>query len=128
MKLDMLSAPQLSSVKKQLDEEVEHLSASYTQIGAVQAKFKECARIVNTTATSLNGAFSHEFSAAVPSRVDDFRRLDRNDILVPLTNSLYVRGKLSTPDRVIVDVGTGFYVEKVSYYFRKCPRTCLTLC
>jgi prefoldin subunit 5 len=33
---------------------------------------------------------------------------------VPLTNSLYVRGKLSNPDRVLVDVGTGFYVEKVS--------------
>jgi prefoldin alpha subunit len=32
---------------------------------------------------------------------------------VPLTNSLYVKGKLSQPDRVIVDVGTGFYVEKV---------------
>ena len=34
--------------------------------------------------------------------------------MVPLTNSLYVRGKLADPDRVIVDVGTGFYVEKVS--------------
>jgi hypothetical protein len=32
---------------------------------------------------------------------------------VPLTNSLYVKGKLADPDRVIVDVGTGFYVEKV---------------
>lgn len=34
---------------------------------------------------------------------------------MPLTNSLYVRGKLTNPDRVIVDVGTGFYVEKVSF-------------
>jgi prefoldin alpha subunit len=39
---------------------------------------------------------------------------DKKDILVPLTNSLYVRGKLSDPDRFIVDIGTGFYVEKVS--------------
>jgi hypothetical protein len=38
---------------------------------------------------------------------------DKKDILVPLTNSLYVKGKLSQPDRVIVDVGTGFFVEKV---------------
>jgi prefoldin alpha subunit len=29
-----------------------------------------------------------------------------------MTNSLYVKGRLSQPDRVIVDVGTGFYVEK----------------
>jgi hypothetical protein len=31
---------------------------------------------------------------------------------VPLTNSLYARGKLSNASRVLVDVGTGFYVEK----------------
>ena len=32
---------------------------------------------------------------------------------MPLTNSLYVPGKLSDPDHVIVDVGTGYYVQKV---------------
>jgi len=34
-------------------------------------------------------------------------------ILVPLTTSLYVPGKLADIENVIVDVGTGFYVEKV---------------
>ena len=34
-------------------------------------------------------------------------------ILVPLTTSLYVPGTLADPENVIVDVGTGFYVEKV---------------
>ena len=34
-------------------------------------------------------------------------------ILVPLTNSLYVPGKLCDPDHVIVDVGTGYFVRKV---------------
>jgi len=34
-------------------------------------------------------------------------------ILVPLTSSLYVPGTLADTDNVIVDVGTGFYVEKV---------------
>lgn len=32
--------------------------------------------------------------------------------MVPLTNSLYVNGTLSNTSHVIVDVGTGFYVEK----------------
>jgi prefoldin alpha subunit len=35
-------------------------------------------------------------------------------VLVPLTNSLYVKGRLADPDHVLVDVGTGFYVEKVT--------------
>jgi len=34
-------------------------------------------------------------------------------ILVPLTTSLYVPGTLADSENVIVDVGTGFYVEKV---------------
>lgn len=34
-------------------------------------------------------------------------------ILVPLTNSLYVPGKLHDLEHVIVDVGTGYYVKKV---------------
>ncbi|KAK3363019.1 putative prefoldin subunit 5 [Lasiosphaeria hispida] len=87
--LDSLSAQQLTAVKKQLDEEVEHLSGSYQQLAVAQAKFKECLHVVST---------------AGPTSLDD--------ILVPLTNSLYVKGKLSEPDRVIVDVGTGFFVEK----------------
>jgi prefoldin alpha subunit len=33
-------------------------------------------------------------------------------ILVPLTSSLYVPGKLADTEHVVVDVGTGFYVEK----------------
>lgn len=37
----------------------------------------------------------------------------RDDLLVPLTSSLYVKGKLADREKVLVDVGTGFYVEKV---------------
>lgn len=40
------------------------------------------------------------------------RPAENKSILVPLTNSLYVRGKLASASHVIVDVGTGFYVEK----------------
>ncbi|KAK3936293.1 prefoldin [Diplogelasinospora grovesii] len=87
--LDSLSANQLSAVKKQLDDEVEHLSGSYTQLAAAQAQFKECLRILKSQSVE-----------------------EKRDILVPLTNSLYVKGQLADPDKVLVDVGTGFYVEK----------------
>jgi len=33
-------------------------------------------------------------------------------LLVPLTSSLYVPGQLADTEHVLVDVGTGFYVEK----------------
>ena len=34
-------------------------------------------------------------------------------VLVPLTSSLYVPGKLQDVENVIIDVGTGYYVQKV---------------
>lgn len=35
-------------------------------------------------------------------------------LLVPLTSSLYVPGKLADEQNVLVDIGTGFYVEKTT--------------
>ena len=34
-------------------------------------------------------------------------------MLIPLTNSLYVPAKLADHENVIVDIGTGYYVQKV---------------
>lgn len=44
---------------------------------------------------------------------DDVRGTPDKTVLVPLTNSLYVPGKVVKPETVIVDIGTGYYVEKV---------------
>lgn len=44
-------------------------------------------------------------------------------VLVPLTNSLYVSGELTSTETVLVDVGTGFMIEKVSCDSSPC--TCL---
>ena len=49
---------------------------------------------------------------------------DGKDVLVPLTGSMYVPGKLCNADKVVVDIGTGYYVEKPSkeakeYFDRK---------
>ena len=32
-------------------------------------------------------------------------------LLLPLTQSLYVNGTIASVDKVIVDIGTGYYVE-----------------
>ena len=33
-------------------------------------------------------------------------------MLVPLTQSLYVPGELGDPDQLLVELGTGYYIEK----------------
>lgn len=44
--LASLSIPQLSQVKKQLDDELEHLMNSFSQLRAAQAKFRECLKSI----------------------------------------------------------------------------------
>ncbi|KAM5442369.1 subunit of tubulin prefoldin [Microsporum ferrugineum] len=90
-----LSVPQLRSLQSRLSSELEHLTSSHTKLRSAQSKFRECIRSIN------------DGILAKPEKDGQ-----ENDILVPLTNSLYVRGKLSDREKVIVDVGTGFYVEK----------------
>jgi prefoldin alpha subunit len=53
------------------------------------------------------------------SRVSDIERVHGigSDIMVPLTSSLYVPGKLVEEKTVIVDIGTGYYVSKVTFIF-----------
>lgn len=46
--LATLSAQQISQVKKQLDDELEHLTNSFTKLRAAQAKFRECLRSIAT--------------------------------------------------------------------------------
>jgi len=40
------------------------------------------------------------------------------EILIPLTSSLYVPGRLTDVENVVIDVGTGYYVKKVSLLIR----------
>jgi len=89
--VDIGSLPvgQLQQVKKQLDDEVQHLTSSYSSLRSAQNKFKDCINSIRNGVTA-------------PAK----------PLLVPLTTSLYVPGTLADTEHVLVDVGTGFYVEK----------------
>ncbi|KAL4071860.1 Prefoldin subunit-domain-containing protein [Scleroderma yunnanense] len=85
-----LDIQQLAEVRRQLEEELNHLTNSFAQLKQAQSKFKQCVENVAEVKPENTGT----------------------TILVPLTNSLYVPGKLSDPEHVIVDVGTGYYIKK----------------
>ncbi len=112
-------------MKKQLDEEVQHLTNSYQNLKQAQQKFRECLiNIKSGVAESTKGAYrkgANRQGLPSPSRgrvVADFVTTGKT-ILVPLTSSLYVPGKLADTEHVLVDVGTGFYVEKTTEDARK---------
>ncbi|KAL2043325.1 hypothetical protein N7G274_003631 [Stereocaulon virgatum] len=100
--LNSLPTAQVNNVKNQLTQELQHLTTSFSQLKQAQVKFRDCANSVR----------------------DGLQKGEGTPILVPLTPSLYVPGKLASTDTVLVDVGTGFYVEKTpsaarDFYSRK---------
>ena len=49
---------------------------------------------------------------------------DKAPVLVPLTGSMYVPGEIINRDKFLIDIGTGYYVEKdtktsIDFFTRK---------
>ncbi|KAJ2782910.1 subunit of tubulin prefoldin [Coemansia javaensis] len=100
--IEDLPLAQLQNIKSQLEAEINELTGAFTQIKQAQAAFRECKRCID---------------ALTPESQD-------KTVMVPLSNSLYVPGKIANVDSVVVDIGTGYYVEKSkkdagAYYDRK---------
>ncbi|KAL8693383.1 MAG: hypothetical protein Q9218_001775 [Villophora microphyllina] len=91
--LASLPIAQLTSIKNQLTQELQHLTNSFSQLRAAQAKFRDCIK-------------------SIQEGIEKGGERKGTPILVPLTPSLYVPGKLASTEMVLVDIGTGFYVEK----------------
>ncbi|XP_053564286.1 prefoldin subunit 5 [Bombina bombina] len=87
-----LSLQQLEVLKSQLDQEIEFLSSSIAQLKVVQTKYVEAKDCLNVLNKSNQG----------------------KDLLVPLTSSMYVPGTLNDVSTVLIDIGTGYYVEKAA--------------
>jgi HPt (histidine-containing phosphotransfer) domain-containing protein len=61
--LAALSTQQLSQVKKQLDDELEHLTNSFQQLRAAQAKFRDCLRSIATgVSNKVQGTSSRTYT------------------------------------------------------------------
>ncbi|KAG7743141.1 hypothetical protein KL923_000756 [Ogataea haglerorum] len=72
-------------------KKLEHLETSYQALKTAQAKYQECG-----------------------DNVQRINATDRKELLVPLTSSLYVPGKVKDSNRFLIDVGTGYYIEKTT--------------
>ncbi|KAL8519828.1 hypothetical protein ACS0TY_010679 [Phlomoides rotata] len=88
--MEKMSLEQLKAVKEQTDLEVNVLQDSLTNIRSANVRLENAA------------AALHDLSL----------RPQGKQMLVPLTASLYVPGKLDDAEKVLVDVGTGYFIEK----------------
>lgn len=91
MNVSDLSIPQLQELVRQYEKKIQFISGSVHQLKSLQAQFagsKDCLK---------------QFT---PEAKD-------SDVMVPLTSTLCVPGKLTDPSRVLIDIGTGYYAELV---------------
>ncbi|KAM7116578.1 prefoldin subunit 5 isoform 2-T2 [Molossus nigricans] len=120
-----LNLPQLEMLKNQLDQEVEFLSTSITQLKMVQTKYveaKDCLNVLNKSneGTIQPSIFLHPSSPTkrmgvvlmTPKCLHDSESSYYTHHLALLP--MYVPGKLHDVEHVLIDVGTGYYVEKTA--------------
>lgn len=88
--LDTLTLEQLHQLQQSEETRLQTLSTHFATLRATAARFHASKTALVECSSSSNS----------------------NSILVPLTESLYVPGKIRDPSRVLVDLGTGFYADK----------------
>ncbi|KAG2316757.1 hypothetical protein Bca52824_019879 [Brassica carinata] len=88
--LEKMGIDQLKALKEQADLEVNLLQDSLNNIRTANARLESAAGALNDLSLRPQG----------------------KKMLVPLTASLYVPGTLDEADKVLVDIGTGYFIEK----------------
>lgn len=88
--LDAMSLDQLDQIKQQEEGRLQALTQRYSQLRSAAARLNAAQAAVSEMSPSLEGT----------------------EVMVPLTASLYVPGKLCETNKLMVELGTGFFVEK----------------
>ncbi|XP_037949970.1 probable prefoldin subunit 5 [Teleopsis dalmanni] len=88
--LSKLSLEQLFQIKQELEQEFSGIQESLQTLYNCKAKYASSKEALE--------AFQPEW--------------ENRQILVPLTSSMYVPGRIKDLDNFVLDIGTGYYVEK----------------
>jgi prefoldin alpha subunit len=94
--LDTMSLEQLNSIKQQQQNRLEQLSTQYNALKDAKDRLslaKESLSLIPTNEIVGGGG---------------------QEIMIPLTESLYAPGKIVDPDKILVELGAGFFVEKTT--------------
>lgn len=100
--LTTLNIHQLTTLQQQLDQEINLFQESMQSLKLAQRKFQISAECLDKVTPESEG----------------------RQVLVPLTGSMYVPGKMIDTKNVIIDIGTRYYAEKDTdsakdYFHRK---------
>ena len=86
--LEKLTIDQLNYLGKQIEQEISNYSSYYSSLKIALNKFLD----------------NKEY-------IKDLRNYQDKEILVPMTSSLYIPGKYSDVNRLMVEIGANFFIE-----------------
>lgn len=102
IQLDQMSLEQLDQLKQREESRMQVLSARYAQLRQAAARLAAS----NTAVVELGECIKSLSS----------QQIKHCDVFIPLTESVYVPGKInlenSKNDELMVELGTGYFVEK----------------
>lgn len=87
--LNQLEPQQLVEIRQSTEREIEHFTQSLQALQTALSKLQDCVRTI-----------------------DNMEGLDSKELLVPMTSSLYLPGTVKEKGSYLVDVGTGYFIEK----------------
>jgi prefoldin alpha subunit len=90
--LDTMSLEELNQLKQQEEGRLQALMSRFQQLRAASARLSASQTAVSELSPASEG----------------------KEVMVPLTESVYVPGLIREPNKLLVEMGTGFYVEKTS--------------
>lgn len=98
--LDSMSLEQLHQLQQQEESRLQTLTNHYAQLRQAAIKIQSSLRALQ----HLNQQPSPLSGAGVTG--------EGRDVMVPLTESVYIPGKMKESNKFLVELGTGYYVEK----------------
>ena len=90
IRLEHLSLEDLNNIKKGLNEDLESLGRAYDSLRHARQRFNDSKVYLESLKVAPEG----------------------QEAFVPMSTSLYVTGNLVNRTRVLVDVGTGYFIEQ----------------
>jgi prefoldin alpha subunit len=89
--IDTLNPQQLQTIKKQLEDDIVVLVQSLEQFKSAYSRYEDSKHVLK--------AFGD-------------KGMKNKETLIPITSSLYIQGTIVDNENVLVDYGTGYYVER----------------
>lgn len=94
--ISQLEPQQIVEIRNSTEQEIQHFTQSLQALQTAQSKLQDCVNTIDNMQSSKGG-----------------------ELLVPMTASLYLPGKIVEKDKFMVDIGTGYFVEKDAESARK---------